>query len=296
MKAWFLSRDRRPFRWPAVAATLLHPLFWVMLLGPDPKRGAPGFGGVQALEVFAAFLGLAAVLPLIGWTFASRSVFAVMAIGGVFAWPVWAMFVVKGLPAGVAMWPELTTMDRIIGIVLTIQLLLWPLCFALLFRAAMGRSERAGMWRDRLAALRPRNLLARDRRRFGAPALAAALCNPLPWVLHLGPDPKRGTTGFGGWGTLDDFAILLLAGAVPALLGWILASWTVFGLLAWGSVLVWGAWLLMMHRAWLLLTGEWATLPVADQGMALILVTQALPYPLAFWLVLRVAMGWDRRA
>ncbi len=43
----FAARDRRPFVWPAVAATLLHPLFWVLLL---PKGGAVGFGDVQALE------------------------------------------------------------------------------------------------------------------------------------------------------------------------------------------------------------------------------------------------------
>lgn len=298
MKAWFLLRDRRPFLWPAVAAKLLHPVFWVMLLGPDPKRGAPGFGGLQALEVFAAFLGIAAILPLIGWAFASRSVFAVMAIGGVFAWPAWAMFVVMGLPAGLAIWPQLTTMDRVTGVVLTIQILLWPLCFALLFRTATGGSGRVGGWRDGAAglrdALRPRKLLARDRRRFGAPALAAALCNPLPWVLHLGPDPKRGAPGLGGWGKLEDFVILLLAGAVPALVGWIFASWTVFGLLAWCSILGWGAWLLMMQWAHGLLTDGWMDLGVADQGMALILVAQALPYPLAFWLVLRVAMGWDK--
>jgi hypothetical protein len=137
--------------------------------------------------------------------------------------------------------------------------------------------------------------LARDRRSFLWPAAAAALCNPLPWVLHLGPDPKRGAVGLGGWGALDDFAILLLAGAMPALVGWILASWTVFGLLAWGSILVWGAWVLMMHWAHGLLTDGWTDLGVADQGMALILLVQALPFPLAFWLVLRVAMGWDKR-
>jgi hypothetical protein len=139
---WFLARDRRPFLWPAVATTLLHPLFWVILLGPDPKRGGVGFGGMQALEYFAAILGIAAILPLIGWVFASRGVFAVLALGGVFAWPVWAMFLAMGIPARLEIWPELTAIDRITGVVLAIQLLLWPLCFALVFRVAIGRDRR----------------------------------------------------------------------------------------------------------------------------------------------------------
>jgi len=292
-----MARDRRPFVWAAVAATLLHPLFWAMLLGPDPKRGAIGFGGVEALAVFAAFLGLASILPLLGWALASRSVFAVLGLGGVFAWPIWVMFL--GIVASHApeAWPQLSAVDRVIGVVLTAQLLLWPLCFALVFRAATGGE---GSWRTRLTALRdalrPRRLLARDRRRFATPALAAALCNPLPWVLHLGPNPQGPFQGFGGWGALDDFAMLLLVGAVPALLGWAFASATVFGLLAWCGIIGGAAWVLMMLWARDLLTEGWTDLALADQGMALILIAQALPYPLALWLVLRAAMGWDRRA
>lgn len=289
-----MARDRRPFLWPAIAATLLHPLFWVILFGPDPKRGVIGFGGVEALAVFAAFLGMAAILPLLGWAFASRSVFAVLGLGGVFAWPIWVMLLGMVASAAPDTWPLLSATDRAIGVVLTVQLLLWPLCFALVIRAAIGGE---GRWRSRIAALRnalrPRNLLARDRSRFAAPALAAALWNPLPWVLHLGTNPQGPFRGFGGWGALDDFAILLLAGAVPALLGWVFASATVFGLLAWCGIVGGAVWLLTMHG---LLTKGWTDLALADQGMALVLVAQALPYPLAVWLVLRVAMGWDRRA
>lgn len=135
---WFRARDRRPFLAPAIAATLLHPLFWVMLLGTDPKRGFPGLGGLEALKVFAAFLGLAAILPALGWAFASRGVFAVMALGGVFAWVPLAYFVILILLAGPAQWPALSPMDRVIGVVLSVQLLLWPLCFAQIYRAAMG--------------------------------------------------------------------------------------------------------------------------------------------------------------
>ena len=291
-----LARDRRPFLWPAVAATLLHPLFWTMLLGPDPKRGAIGFGGVEALAVFAAFLGLAAILPLLGWALASRSVFALLGLGGVFAWPAWVMLLGMVVSAAAETWPQLPAVDRVVGIVLAIQLMLWPLCFALVFRAALGGE---GSWRMRLTALQdglwPGRLLARDRRRFAAPALAAALCNPLPWMLHLGPNPQGPFQGFGGWGALDDVAILLLVGAVPALLGWVFASATVFGLLAWCGVIGGAAWVLMMLWARGLLTEGWTDLALADQGIALLLVAQALPYPLAVWLVLRVAMGWDRR-
>lgn len=291
-----LARDRQPFLWPAVAATLLHPLFWVILLGPDPKRGAIGFGGVEALAVFAAFLPLAAILPLVGWALASRSVFAVLGFGGVFAWPLWVMFLGGVASAAPETWPQLSAMDRVTGVVLTVQLLLWPLCFALVFRAATGGE---GRWHARAVALRdalrPRRLLARDRSHFAAPALAAALCNPLPWVLHLGPNPQGPFQGFGGWGALDDFALLLLAGAVPGLLGWVFASRTVFSLLAWCGIIGVAVWLLAMNWARDLLTEEWADLALADQGMALILIAQALPYPLAVWLALRVAMGWDRR-
>lgn len=291
-----MARDRRPFLWPAIAATLLHPLFWVILFGPDPKRGAIGFGGVEALAVFAAFLGLAAILPLIGWALASRSVFALLGLGGVFAWPMWVMLLGMVASAAPDTWPQLSAMDRVMGVVLTVQLLLWPLCFALVFRAAMGGE---GSWRGHAAALRnalrPRHFLARDRRRFAAAALAAALCNPLPWLLHLGPNPQGAFQGFGGWGALGDFAMLLLAGAVPALLGWVFASATVFGLLAWCGIVGGAAWLLAMHRMHGLLTTGWTDLATADQGMALVLTAQALPYPLAVWLVLRVAMGGDRR-
>jgi hypothetical protein len=135
---WFRARDRRPFWWPAIAAALLHPLFWVMLFGPDPKRGAIGFGGLDALWVFAAFLGHAAILPALGWAFASRSVFAVLGFGGVFAWPVWAVLVAVMLPTWPELWPKLSVADRAVGVVLTVQLLLWPLCFAQTYRAAMG--------------------------------------------------------------------------------------------------------------------------------------------------------------
>jgi hypothetical protein len=125
---WFRARDRRPFLAPAIAATLLHPLFWVMLLGTDPKGRWGGFAG----------FGGAAILPALGWAFASRGVFAVMALGGVFAWVPWAYFVILILLAGPAQWPALSPMDRVIGVVLSVQLLLWPLCFAQIYRAAMG--------------------------------------------------------------------------------------------------------------------------------------------------------------
>ncbi len=138
---WFRARDRRPFLVPAIAATLLHPLFWVMLLGTDPKGrwgGFAGFGGARALEQAVHLLGGAAILPALGWAFASRGVFAVMALGGVFAWVPWAYFVILILLAGPAQWPALSPMDRVIGVVLSVQLLLWPLCFAQIYRAAMG--------------------------------------------------------------------------------------------------------------------------------------------------------------
>jgi hypothetical protein len=133
-----LARDRRPFLWPAIAATLLHPVVWVMLLGTDPKGMWGGFGGARVLEQAAHLLGIAAILPALGWAFASRGVFAVMALGGVFAWVPWAYFVVLVVVAGPWQWQGLSAMDRVTGVVLTVQLLLWPLCFAQLYRVAMG--------------------------------------------------------------------------------------------------------------------------------------------------------------
>ena len=138
----FPARDRPPFLWPAVAATLLHPPFWVMLLGNDPKRGFAGFGGLRALRAFAGIGSIAAILPTLGRAFASQSVFAVMALGGVFAWLPWACFVGFVVMAGPAEWHALSPMGRVTGLVLTVQLLLWPLCFALVYRVATGGARR----------------------------------------------------------------------------------------------------------------------------------------------------------
>ncbi|WP_372624022.1 hypothetical protein [Falsiroseomonas sp.] len=142
---WFQARDRRPFLWPAVAATLLHPLFWVMLLGTDPKGYTGrfgGFGGLRALHAFAEILLIAAILPALGWAFASRGVFAVLALGGVFAWVPWAFFVGFVVITGPAVWLGLPAVDRVTGVVLAVQVLLWPICFVLVFRAAMGGARR----------------------------------------------------------------------------------------------------------------------------------------------------------
>ncbi len=137
--------------------------------------------------------------------------------------------------------------------------------------------------------------LARDRAQFLLPALAAAAFNPLPWLLHLGPDPKGPFAGFGGWAALELLGPLLLVGGIPALLGWAFASRSVFGVLAWGGAICWIWWASLLAGLHWIVTVAWPGLSMEDRAIATLLAAQLLGYPLAFWLALRAGMAWDRR-
>lgn len=135
---------------------------------------------------------------------------------------------------------------------------------------------------------------SRDRAGFVAPALATALFNPLPWLLLVGANPNGPFRGFGGWAALDDLGVVLLVGAVPAVLGWVFASRVIFGVLAWGGLVCWLWWAACLHHAHWVLTVAWPGLSAGDRAIASLLVLQLLGYPAGFWFALRNGMRWDR--
>ena len=147
---------------------------------------------------------------------------------------------------------------------------------------------------DRHKTASYRQSCARDRKRFLVPALAAAVFNPLPWLLPVGVSMNGPFLGFGGWAVLDELGVMLLVGGVPACLGWAFASRAVFSLLAWGGVICWLGWASFLALGYQTLTVAWPGLSTADRAIALLLAAQLLGYPVAFWLALRSGMGWDR--
>ncbi|QYU66229.1 hypothetical protein J4558_14650 [Leptolyngbya sp. 15MV] len=141
---WFGSRNRRPFIKPAVAATMQHALVWVvMMLSFHPQRGFPDLDDLRSFGFWAAEVWLLfAVLPGLGWFFASRGVFAVLALLGIFAWPFWALFVLIWIPGFILHLDALSPTNRVVGSMFVVQITLWPLCFIVVYRCAMGQDRR----------------------------------------------------------------------------------------------------------------------------------------------------------
>ncbi len=128
-----LARSRRPSLWPMILGVALHPLAyapWILL---------PGWAIRTIYAGPTLLVGALGLVPVLGWWFAARGAFALLAVLGIvglFAWPALVFHGAVLLHDG---WHATHAPMRAGQAVLGLQWLLYPVWVFAMWRAAMAK-------------------------------------------------------------------------------------------------------------------------------------------------------------